>query len=341
MEYSNVCDKDFYQYEGRILERDGIAFLGYTNSYVRFYAKGKKVRAYLTSNITEDINMAGLSVFLDEDEKAVNKLVVDKEEAWYDICDLPDEEAHLVTIVKITEAAMSHVGFVKLQVEEGELIKKNFPERPALKLEFIGDSITCGYGVLGEPEAEYTVRDEDGMMAYAYIAAKHLGARARYLAASGHGICVEYTGDPEGNVPKLFSCTNWYIDPTVAYDYNEYVPDVVIINLGTNDSGHMENVEIQEMFVKAYVEFLHTIKTAYPKTKILCTIGTLCDIMYEWIEKAIAIYESEGGEDVYMRRLPYHNVEVDGMASMHPSPITHRKDGERVAGFIREILNMR
>ncbi len=341
MEYSNVCNKEYYQYEGRILERDGIAYLGYTNSYVRFYAKGKKLSAYLTSNITEEVNMAGLSVFLDDGQEPVNRLVIDKEVAWYDICEMPDEEIHLVTIVKITEAAMSHVGFVKLQVEGGELVKRSFPERPDLKLEFIGDSITCGYGVLGAPEAEYTLRDEDGMMAYAYLAAKELNARARYLAASGHGICVEYTGDPEGNVPKLFPCVNWYIDPAVAYDYSEYVPDVVVINLGTNDSGHMEKEDIQEAFVKAYVVFLHTIKKAYPETKILCTIGTLCDIMYEWIEKAIAIYEDEGGKDVYMRRLPYHNVEEDGMACMHPSPTTHRKDGERVAGFIREILHMR
>lgn len=341
MEYSNVCDKEIFQYEGRILEKDGVAYLGYTNSYVRFYAKGKKICAYLTSNITEEVNMAGLSVFLDDSEEVVNKLVINKMAAWYDVCELPDEEVHLVTIVKITEAAMSHVGFVKLDVEEGELVKNGFPERSFLKLEFIGDSITCGYGVLGEPDAEYTLRDEDGMMSYAYLAAKQLGARARFLSASGHGMYVEYTGNPEGNVPKLFPCVNWYIDPTIAYDYSEYVPDVVVVNLGTNDSGHMKKVEIQEMFVKAYVEFLHTIKNAYPKTKILCIIGTLCDSMYEWIEKAIVIYESEGGKNVYMRRLPYHNVEKDGMASMHPSPITHRKDGERVAGFIEEILNMR
>ena len=341
MEYNNVCDKTLYQYEGRILEKDGVAFLGYTNSYVRFYAKGEKIRAYLLSNITEEVNMAGLSVFVDDNEVPANQIVVDKEEAWYDICELPDENIHMVTIVKITEAAMSHVGLVKVDVVEGEIVLGEFPERPSLKLEFIGDSITCGYGVLGAPDAEYTLRDEDGMLAYAYLAAKELGARARYLSASGHGIYVEYTGDPEGNVPKLFPCVNWYIDPEIAYDYNEYVPDVVIINLGTNDSGHMDKVEVQENFVDSYVKFLHTIKAAYPNTKILCTIGTLCDIMYEWIEKAIAIYENEGGTDVYMRRLPYHNVEEDGMACMHPSPITHRKDGERVANFIREILDMR
>ena len=151
MEYNNVCDKTLYQYEGRILEKDGVAFLGYTNSYVRFYAKGEKIRAYLLSNITEEVNMAGLSVFLDDNEVPANQIVVDKEEAWYDICELPDENIHMVTIVKITEAAMSHVGLVKVDVVEGEIVLGEFPERPSLKLEFIGDSITCGYGVLGSP----------------------------------------------------------------------------------------------------------------------------------------------------------------------------------------------
>ena len=136
MEYNNFCDKDFYQYEGRILEKDGVAYLGYTNSYVRFYAKGNNVRAFLISNITEDVNMAGLSVFLDDCDEAVNKLVVDKEEAWYDICELPDDKEHLVTIVKITEAAMSHVGLVKLQLENGELLKREFPQRSEFKIEF-------------------------------------------------------------------------------------------------------------------------------------------------------------------------------------------------------------
>lgn len=338
MLYDNV-DKNIFQYEGRILKKDGICYLGYTNSYVRFYANGSRIRASLTSNITEEVNMAGLSVFLDDNTEPVNRLVIDKEKAWYELCVLPDDGIHLVTVVKITEAAMSHVGIEAIEVEDGMVQEREFPKRPELKLEFVGDSITCGYGVLGEPESEYTIREEDGLLSYGQVAADLLHARARFTSASGYGACIEYTGNEEGNVPKLYPYVNWFIDNTERYDFQEYVPDVVIINLGTNDSGHIDKPEIQKKFVDAYADFIRVIKTAYPDVHILCICGTLCETMFPWIEKAVSICQAEGLKRIYFRRLPYHNVKEDGMASNHPSRITHQKDGERVAGFIREILN--
>lgn len=341
MEYKNVMDETLFQYEGRILKKDKACYLGYTNSYVRFYAKGGSVRANLISNISEAVNMAGLSVYLDDGEEPVNRIVVDREQGWYELIKLPDDMEHLVTVVKVTEAAMSYVGITALEVIDGELLEREFPTRPELKLEFIGDSITCGYGVLGTPDSQYTLREEDGTFAYGNVAAKLLNARARYVSASGYGAYVEYTGDVDGNVPKLYPYINWFVDRTALYDYKEYVPDVVIINLGTNDSGHIHKTQIQEGFVKAYSDFIRLIKTAYPDTKVLCVCGTLCDIMFPWIEKAIQACQNEGIDGICMRKLPYHNVEEDGMASGHPSRITHEKDGARVAGFIKDILDLR
>lgn len=338
MEYRGLHNTELFQYEGRILVKDDICYMGYTNSFVRFYARGESVRALLISNITEEVNMAGLYIFIDGEKKEVNQVVVDKEESWYELCKLPDDEVHLVTVVKVTEAAMSHVGLVALDVCDGEVINKEFPELPKLKLEFVGDSITCGYGVLGEPMSEYTLREENGLLSYGWIAAEMLHARARFVSASGYGAYIEYTGNLDGNVPKLYPYTNWFVDDSVHYDYREYVPDVVIINLGTNDSGHMHKKEVQDGFVKAYADFVRLIRNTYENTAVLCICGTLCDTMFEWIEKAVAECTAAGMGRIYVRRLPYHDVENDGMASQHPSRVTHRKDGERVAGFIKEIL---
>jgi len=337
MRYENT-DRDIFQYEGRILKKNGVCYLGYTNSYLRFYAKGSRILAKLVSNITEEVNMAGLSVFLDDDRKPVNRLVIHQEEAWYELCVLPDDGVHLVTVIKVTEAAMSHVGVCAIEVEDGKVLENTFPAWPDLKLEFIGDSITCGYGVLGEPESAYTLREEDGLLSYGYVAAGLLGARARFLSASGYGVCVEYTGDAEGNVPKLYPYVNWFLDKEARFDFREYEPDVIVINLGTNDSGHMDKPEIQKKFVREYADFLRLLKKTYPDVRILCICGTLCDFMLPWIEKAVQICKAEGFVGLYVRGLPYHDVEADGMASFHPSRITHEKDGKRVAGFIREIL---
>jgi len=335
----NFMDEELFDFEGRILKDEDIAYLGYTNSRVSFFCKGKKLRCLIKSNITEDVNMAGISVYVDDKLIDRETHVMDKSEAWYDILTLPDEEVHMVTILKLTEAAMSYVALVELEVVEGELIKGEFPAKPDLKLEFIGDSITCGYGVLGEPESEYTLREENGLLTYAQIAADLLGARARFFSVSGYGAFVDYEGNIEGNVPRLYPYTNWFVDKEMLYDYKEYIPDVIVINLGTNDSGHIQKDWVQEGFVKSYSNFIIRLKEIYPTTKILCICGTLCGIMFEWIEKAICVCEEKGVQDIYMRRLPYHNVEEDGMASQHPSVITHQKDGKRVADFIREILD--
>lgn len=335
----NFMDQGLFEFEGRILKDENIAYLGYTNSKVSFFCKGKKLRCLIRSNITEEVNMAGLSVYIDDDVLDRETLVLDKAEAWYDICQLPDDEVHMVTILKLTEAAMSYAALVELEVVGGELVKEQFPSKPDLKLEFIGDSITCGYGVLGEPESEYTLREENGLLAYAQIATELLGARARFFSVSGYGAFVDYEGNVEGNVPRLYPYINWFADKEKLYDYKEYIPDVIIINLGTNDSGHMDKDWVQEGFIKSYSDFIARLKEIYPNTKILCICGTLCDIMFEWIEKAICVCKENGIKDVYMRKLPYHNVEEDGMASQHPSMTTHQKDGKRVADFIREIID--
>ena len=62
---------------------------------------------------------------------------------------------------------------------------ETLPEKP-LKIEVIGDSITCGYGVDDEDENhQFTTATEDVTKAYAYKTAKALDAE--------YSICLLYT----------------------------------------------------------------------------------------------------------------------------------------------------
>lgn len=340
MKYSDIAslvDKKTIDYEGRISKIGKTVYLCYTNSYLRFWTNGTTVKAHILSNITETVDMAGLMIFVDDMETPVNEIVLDKDDAWYQLCTL-DGKRHLVTIVKITEAQKSHAGFVNIEIADGDMDENVIWEKPELKLEFLGDSITCGYGVLGEPESEYTLRDEQGLLSYAHICTKLLNARGRYISASGFGVYVDYLKNTEDVVPKIYPYQNYFLNDDLC-DFHEYEPDVTVINLGTNDSGHIGDAEVSEGFVNAYVNLIKTVRNAHQNTKIVCTIGTLCGIMFELIEKAIEIAKADGINDIFYIKLPYHDVENDGMASMHPSRITHEKDGKRLAEFIRkEIL---
>ncbi|MCM1498408.1 MAG: GDSL-type esterase/lipase family protein [Clostridium sp.] len=320
------------RWEGRILKQDGISYLGFTNSALTVQVKGSRLEMYLLTGENEEVNQPGLRIYVDGVK--TSEIVLKEREGWYTICNLDTKSLHEVRIVKITEAAMSYVGVKEIRMAEGELCPID-GEDNRVKVEFIGDSITCGYGVHGEPESEYTIREEDGECCYASFMAQEMNWNARWISASGYGMYVEYTGDPENNVPKLYPYVNWFVNPDVRQDMKEFEPRYIFINLGTNDSGHLHKEEIREHFLKAYEEFLQLLRTCHPESVIVCVLGTLCEQVFPYVEQVVDKVKQQGMKDVYAFELPYHNVELDGMASMHPSETTHKKDAERILAWMK------
>jgi len=330
----NGTAKEKIYFQGRILWKEDMAVMGYTNSSFTVHFKGTGLRALLRTGYNEEINYPGLRVYVDG--TAVKEIVVNPPEEWVTLVEFPEPEEHTVRVVKITEAGMSYVGFAELEVE-GELLP--VPEDTRVKALFIGDSITCGFGVLGEPDSEYTVRDEDGEKSYSGVLAKSMDWNAEWVSVSGHGMFVEYTGDPENILPREFPYTNWFYDKETREDYSRFQPEWIILNLGTNDSGPMaENPLLVGGFKSRYESFLYTLRVAYPRAKILCVMGTLASGVYPYIQEVIDKVLADGlMKDVYGLELPYHDVEHDGMASGHPSVITHKKDARRIEEFIRKL----
>ncbi|MDF2800268.1 MAG: family lipase [Anaerocolumna sp.] len=338
----NVTNKNYFKYEGRTLYKETSAILGWTNSSVTFYVKGSSTQTTIYSRIETknngEENEARLKIYLDGKESEDNLLVLHDEDKVYTLATFMDDEIHKVTIIKITEAAMSHAKIDEITVTGGEIIPLLNNEDNRLKIEFIGDSITCGYGVYGEPESEYHIREEDGMVTYAAYAAKALDLNARYTAVSGFGMYIKYDGDLTGILPRVYPYTNYFADENEKYNFNEFIPDLFVINLGTNDSGHLEKPGIAESFIKNYIEFLHFLKSYAPESKILCICGSLCTNAFEFIEQAVTLAKSQGLTDIYMLELPFHDVDKDGKASNHPSIQTHEKDGIRIANKLKEII---
>ena len=103
-------------------------------------------------------------------------------------------------IIKLSESPMSAVGIEAFAEGSAEAL----PEKP-LKIEFIGDSITCGYGVDDEDENhQFTTATEDVTKAYAYKTAKALDAEYSMFSASGYGIVSGYTEGDELSANRQF-----------------------------------------------------------------------------------------------------------------------------------------
>lgn len=332
--YMDEAAEHFCQWEGRILRQQGTCYFGYTNSSLSLTVRGTALYMYMTTGENEVVNQPGFRIYVDG--AAVSELVLEKRADWYLICELGLEQSHEVRIVKITEAAMSYGGLRCIRVCGGGLLSLEKRMDRRVRVEFIGDSITCGYGVHGTPYSDYTIREEDGECSYAAIMARERNWNARWISASGYGMLLEYTGNPENNVPKLYPYVNWFLDREKKIDAGEFEPKYIFVNLGTNDSRHLYQEEIRNEFLRAYEDFLRLLREYHSESVIICVLGTLCQGVFPYVRQAVDKVKAEGLEHIYAFELPYHNVELDGMASTHPSAATHKKDAGRILQFMEQ-----
>ena len=259
-----------------------------------------------------------------------------------------EEGEHTVRIVKLSEAAMSTCGIKTIEAQD----IRPMEEKTHL-IEFIGDSITCGYGMDDEdPEHHFSTETEDASLTYACIAARRLDADYSLVALSGYGIISGYTATAEEpviaqRIPDYYETLGFSygeyggaIPQDVRWDFSARQPDLIVINLGTNDDSYcLDHEDRQRLFCDAYVRFLKVVRRCNPRVKILCTLGIMGDRLYPWVEQAAAIYSGETG-DTEVACMPFEpQLEQDGRtADYHPTARTHAKAAEKLAGEIRRLM---
>ena len=258
-----------------------------------------------------------------------------------------------IKFVKLSECAMSTIGICPIECD-GEVTP--LPDKP-LKLEIIGDSITCGYGTDEySPEKPFRTATEDFTKAYSFKAAGLLGADVRAFSISGWGIISGYVDSPEkpqltgqilppyytkvGFSYEKFDDRDGFAPQDINWDFGSYVPDLIVINLGTNDNswctGHEDRYEL---YVSEYIKFLNTVHDCNPDSKILCVMGIMLDEIAPYMEKAVAKFKEQSGfEQIYTMRFTPQDGSLGYGADWHPSPATHDKAAELLSARIKEIM---
>jgi len=285
-----------------------------------------------------------------DDKSAIENFHIKSDKFNYDI--ISDEKSELT--VGFNENAEHVVRFIKLSENaNGTLritgVKADGKIEPTAakekKIEFIGDSITCGYGVDGT-DGSFSTITEDGSKTYAYKVAQKFDADFSLFAFSGFGIISGYTTDGERNtastVPQYYDKLgfSYYCqfgsDNTqmkdVDYDFDQFDPDLVVINLGTNDNSYLNSVSSEEKkasekedFTAEYAKFITAIRAAHPDAEILCTLGIMGQELYPEIEKAVEQYKEEtGDEKVNAFKFNVQDIANNGKGiDWHPAPQSH------------------
>lgn len=262
---------------------------------------------------------------------------------------------HRVRVYKLSEGMRGQNGVAALSTDG------KFCELPdagkVLKIEFVGDSITCGFGnEATDPRAPFRTREENGWLTYAGIAARKLGAEASCICVSGIAVTnaklpMQFSlGLP--TMEELYEYTDGIyeekrgMERTEKWDFKANPRDVVVINLGTNDyspirfTSDMERKMVeQEHFKEHYRTFVETVRRCNgPDTWICCCLGPMSHYMFDLIREAVNDYTAATGDPkVVCFKFDMINQMFDGIGGLdHPSLKTHEKMSDELVWLIQE-----
>lgn len=353
-------------WSGRYLDQNEIRYFDYSASGFCFVMQGKKAQATFVSDPQNwsDENKAVLGVYIIEEnvtnissipEEPAFRITLCEAENHITLFESTEEKTVCIRVMKLSEAAFGYAGLKDLEIE-GTLLSSPKPQPDPLKIEFIGDSITCGYGIEGIVEKDtFTTQQERPDKAYAFLTAKALGADVHLCSWSGIGLTSNYV-DPETiNLPD----THWLMPSTWPYTDKSlslrlglepeiwdskarFEPDVVIINLGTNDISWVRGIEERRInFVSAMQQFLEAIHRRSPDCAILCCLGIMGEALNDSVAEAVNLFKKDF-PNVKADFVPFKNQdEKDGIgADWHPSAITHKKAAKLLTEKLRYFLNL-
>jgi hypothetical protein len=240
------------------------------------------------------------------------------------------DSVHKATVVKRTEADTGSATFLGFTFA-GTILPPD--AKPVRRVEIIGDSITCGAGVeaasanapactqnglvtamaggVMTPQAGYGQAVENGYLAYGTVLARALDAEWHVTCTSGIGLVRNYFNRDSRTMPVLYDLVypeNTATTPT--WDTAQFIPDVIVIGLGTNDFS-LDSADPAtpraamplDTFEQGYVQFIDQLAGYYPGvTVVLVSSPILGDPQLTYLRTAVgdvaAYYSPDGGAAV-------------------------------------------
>lgn len=201
--------------------------------------------------------------------------------------------------------------------------------RAGRHIEFIGNSLTCGYGTEGLSKDEpFKPQTENCNKAYACIIARYFGADYTLIAHSGRGAARNY-GDKNATsqntmADRVANTFDEAAEPAWDFAASPYRPDLVVINLGSNDFSTLPHPSRDE-FAAAYTRILQTLRGAYgDEMPILCVAPRVSEPAFTYIRD---LCQSGVVPNLHFAAiLPgYCNDGSELGSSAHPNYAGHRK----------------
>ncbi|MCQ2506619.1 MAG: GDSL-type esterase/lipase family protein [Lachnospiraceae bacterium] len=317
---------------GRHMFRNSVLYIDFSASYVEFEFTGKKFSAVIRTDNAKGLEIFVASVGVMINGKFEKRFALDEDVKEYVLFESETEEKVTIRLIKLCEAAFGKMGIISF-IHDGIMKPTAYKNK---KIEFIGDSITCGYGIEAKNENEgFSTKIENPYLAYAVQTAESFDADFQLVSWSGNGIV-------SGSIPNdVDEASDSFLIPYVyqytdaggssfagdeefeEWDFSKFQADIVVINLGTNDCTYTRGREDRETaFEKLYIDFIDYIHKHQPKAEIICSLGVmgqeLCHVIKRMVDKL-----STTDKKVHYLEFEVQKAENGYGSDMHPSLATH------------------
>ena len=316
--------------------------------------------------IMEPVNVPDypwIGVFIDNHEQPEFTFQLQKERQHVTLYLSDRAETHTIHVVKLSEAQFSLAALMKLS-SDGSIQKDE--DKTQGGIEFIGDSITCGFGNMTDDTGRaFHNHEENGWLSYGAVAARLLKLEPSMISFSGIGV-VQQDGFGAYGMEDLYEYTDRVGQDVLAgrilapaipgqaasdisepsperWEFQKHPKDYVVLNLGTNDATFIQfnnGAYSEENFMNAYGRLIRKIRELNgPQTKMICALGSIDYYLFPEIEQAVARYRHESGDQKIstfrFSKMIMQGRDVGGCG--HPSHWKHEIMGQEFAEYIRSI----
>lgn len=248
-------------------------------------------------------------------------------------------QSHRLCLQRVTEGSGGCTTVHGFYLVKGGRLQKVAPRNRFI--EFYGDSYTCGYGTeAAGPKVKFTYETEDFNHSYACLIARYFDADYAAVAHSGMGMVRNYGDKKQTSEYTMLDRQGHIFDDfdTLRYDFRAYKPQLVCIQLGTNDFSR-NNTPTVDQYCGNYQKFIQNLRKAYGNIPVLCILPYSAGAYLQTAFKDLA-RRMESDKHIYMSEpmLEIINNPADLGADWHPNTQGQQKIAMKLIPQISNIM---
>ena len=171
-----------------------------------------------------------------------------------------------------------------------------------------------------------------------------MNAQHLVVARSGIGIYRNFGAPTSGSkdcLPAMYEQV-MFTDPTELWNHSLYTPDVVCVNLGTNDTG--DGKYDFGLLTDGYRKFVSHLRDIYPKAKIVLLSGSMLsgkplDDVKRAMDTVVSERKQAGDSEVYRFDMSPQTGSLGYGANWHPSMRQQQKMANELTAYLKELMN--